>query len=30
LGVDTSGNTRQITANNSVVQNDILIGGSYW
>jgi hypothetical protein len=29
LGVDTSGNTRQITANNSVVQNDILIGGSY-
>lgn len=29
LGLDSSGNTRQITANNSVIQNDILLGGSY-
>ena len=29
LGLDSSGNTRQITADNSVIQNDILFGGSY-
>ena len=29
LGLDSSGNTRTITANNSVIQNDILNGGSY-
>jgi hypothetical protein len=29
LGVDLSGNTRIITANNSILQNDILNGGSY-
>lgn len=29
LGLDSSGNTRQITANNSVVQNDTLLGGTY-
>jgi hypothetical protein len=29
LGLDSSGNTRTITANNSIIQNDILRGGSY-
>lgn len=29
LGLDSSGNTRTITANNSVIQDDTLIGGSY-
>lgn len=29
LGVDSSGNTRQITANNSIIQNDVLLGGTY-
>lgn len=29
LGLDSSGNTRTITANNSVIQNDILLGGIY-
>lgn len=29
LGVDSSGNTRIITANNSILQNDCLIGGTY-
>lgn len=29
LGIDSSGNTRQITANNSIVQDDFLNGGSY-
>ena len=29
LGVDSSGNTRQITANNSIIQNDTLLGGTY-
>lgn len=29
LGLDSSGNTRTITANNSIIQNDILNGGSY-
>ena len=29
LGVDSSGNTRTITANNSVIQNDILNGGIF-
>lgn len=29
LGLDSSGNTRQITANNSVIQDDILYGGYY-
>jgi len=29
LGVDSSGNTRIITANNSIIQNDTLLGGSY-
>jgi len=29
LGFDSSGNTRIITANNSVVQDDILFGGGY-
>ena len=29
LGLDLSGNTRQITANNSIIQDDILIGGDY-
>jgi hypothetical protein len=29
LGVDSSGNTRQITANNSIIQDDILLGGTY-
>lgn len=29
LGQDTLGNTRIITADNSVIQNDILNGGSY-
>lgn len=29
LGLDSSGNTRQITANNSILQNDILFGGGY-
>jgi|LauGreDrversion4_2_1035121.scaffolds.fasta_scaffold00419_10 hypothetical protein len=29
LGVDSSGNTRTITANNSVIQDDILNGGIY-
>lgn len=29
LGLDSSGNTRTITANNSIIQNDILNGGDY-
>lgn len=29
LGLDSSGNTRTITANNSVIQDDILFGGVY-
>lgn len=29
LGVDSSGNTRTITANNSIIQDDILLGGTY-
>ena len=29
LGLDSSGNTRIITANNSIIQNDILLGGIY-
>jgi hypothetical protein len=29
LGFDSSGNTRQITANNSIVQDDFLNGGTY-
>lgn len=29
LGLDSSGNTRTITANNSVIQNDCLFGGTY-
>lgn len=29
LGLDSSGNTRIITANNSVIQDDTLFGGSY-
>jgi len=29
LGLDSSGNTRTITANNSVIQNDVLFGGNY-
>ena len=29
LGVDSGGNTRQITANNSIIQDDILLGGTY-
>ena len=29
LGLDSSGNTRQITADNSIIQNDILNGGNF-
>lgn len=29
LGIDSSGNTRQITANNSIIQDDFLHGGNY-
>ena len=29
LGLDSSGNTRTITANNSIIQNDELNGGNY-
>lgn len=29
LGSDSSGNTRTITANNSVIQDDILFGGTF-
>ena len=29
LGMDSSGNTRQITANNSIIQDDVLNGGNY-
>ena len=29
LGLDSSGNTRTITANNSIIQDDILNGGNY-
>jgi hypothetical protein len=29
LGNDSLGNLRQITANNSIIQNDILLGGTY-
>ena len=29
LGNDSQGNPRQITANNSVIQNDTLLGGTY-
>jgi hypothetical protein len=29
LGMDDNNNIRQITANNSIIQNDILLGGNY-
>lgn len=29
LGNDSLGNSRQITANNSIIQNDTLLGGTY-
>lgn len=29
LGLDSLGNSRQITANNSIIQNDTLMGGTY-
>lgn len=29
LGLDLSGNTRIITADNSIIQDDILLGGDY-
>jgi hypothetical protein len=29
LGYDSLGNLRQITANNSIIQNDTLLGGTY-
>lgn len=29
LGLDSSGNTRIITANNSIIQDDILFGGGF-
>jgi hypothetical protein len=29
LGQDSSGNTRTITADNSIIRNDILLGGSF-
>jgi len=29
LGIDSSGNTRQITADNSIIQDDCLLGGIY-
>jgi hypothetical protein len=29
LGLDSQGNLRQITANNSIIQDDILLGGTY-
>ena len=29
LGVDTSGNSRTITADNSIIQDDCLLGGTY-
>jgi hypothetical protein len=29
LGNDSQGNLRQITANNSIIQDDILLGGSF-
>jgi hypothetical protein len=29
LGLDSDGNQRTITANNSIIQDDILIGGNY-
>lgn len=29
LGLDSSGNNRTITADNSIIQNDILLGGNY-
>ena len=29
LGVDLSGNTREITADNSIIQDDVLNGGDY-
>lgn len=29
LGLDSSGNTRIITADNSIIQNDTLLGGTY-
>lgn len=29
LGLDSSGNTRTITANNSIIQDDCLLGGTY-
>jgi hypothetical protein len=29
LGFDSSGNTRQITADNSIIQDDIIFGGIY-
>jgi len=29
LGLDSQGNLRQITANNSIVQDDTLLGGTY-
>lgn len=29
LGLDSSGNTRTITAENSIIQDDVLLGGNY-
>jgi len=29
LGIDSQGNVRQITANNSIIQDDSLLGGTY-
>lgn len=29
LGLDSQGNSRQITANNSIIQDDSLLGGTY-
>ena len=29
LGNDSQGNLRQITANNSIIQDDTLLGGSF-
>jgi hypothetical protein len=29
LGLDSSGNTREITADNSIIQDDTLLGGTY-
>ena len=29
LGIDSQGNSRQITANNSIIKDDTLLGGNY-